>query len=356
MKRILLLGPMLWINIISAKEVRWGLLSTARFNEPIIEALRQCKRSKISAVASRSLKKAKDYAHKHKIEKYYGSYQEMFDDPEIDVVFISLPNSMHGYWTLKAIEAGKHVLCEKPFVNSIEEFENIERALEKNKVTIMEGLAYIYHPQTQKLLEILQSKKIGDVHMMDAKLHIQLDTGHLAQKPEHGEIRLDPQLGGGSLWDLGIYCSSILLLLNENKLPKEVCAFKINGESGVDIATTGIIKFNENLLAHFSTDFYTEFSANLTIYGTKGKIELNGPWHPSFFKENSIIIKYDDGHKESIATPIGNPFIYEIQAMEDAILHSKKPFGTMQMSKKFLKTILAIEESIKTSKVVAMQI
>ena len=130
--------------------LRWGLISTARINRALIKPLRASERNELVAVASRSLEKAKNYAAEWEISQVYGSYQAMLDDPEIDVVYNSLPNSLHTEWTVKAMQAGKHVLCEKPLATTLEEVDAMRAAVHETGMILAEAFMYRHHPQTLK--------------------------------------------------------------------------------------------------------------------------------------------------------------------------------------------------------------
>ena len=133
-----------------ANKIRWGLLSTANINKALIDPIRQAKRSELVAVASRDAAKAQTYAQEHGIPKAYGSYEALLADPDIDVIYNPLPNTMHSEWTIKAADAGKHVLCEKPLVTTLAEFDQVAAAAQRNQVTVFEAFMYLHHPQTRK--------------------------------------------------------------------------------------------------------------------------------------------------------------------------------------------------------------
>ncbi len=343
-------------SFLCSKQLRFGILSTSRFNEPIIEAIRMSSKSTVVAIASRNLEKAQNYAKDHNIPIAYGSYDALLADPNIDVIFNPLPNSLHGEWTIKALQAGKHVLCEKPMVTTREDFEQIKQLAAEHKLVVAEGLAYFYHPQTRILKKLLTEQVVGKIRLMSATLHIQLDTGHLSQVPEHGEIRLNPHLGGGTIWDLGIYCSSIMILVAQHiaqvSLPKEVHAQTLIGPTGVDIASMATFRFTDELLGMFSTCFYSPFKAALILYGEKGRIELDGPWHGGFFSKSSINVIYEDGTMENhLQNLLENCYIYEIAAMEDAILDGKELLCSLEHSEAFLNVLLALHESAQNKAV-----
>ena len=150
------------------RKLNWALLSTARINERLIPAIRESKNSQLMAVASRNLKKSKNYAKKHNIQKAYGSYEDLLKDTEIDVIYISLPNHLHCEWTIKAAKAKKHVLCEKPLAPSLNEIDKMIAISKKNKVMIQEATMMRFHPQTHYVRQAINNNKIGKIHYISA--------------------------------------------------------------------------------------------------------------------------------------------------------------------------------------------
>ncbi|BDC34404.1 oxidoreductase [Candidatus Dependentiae bacterium Noda2021] len=327
------------------KKLRWGILSTAVFSEDIVKTIRQSDRSEVAAVASRSLQKAQDYANKHQIPIAYASYEELIDDPSIDVIFNPLPNSMHGTWTVKAAQSGKHVLCEKPLVTTLEELDAIEKAAQDHNVTIFEAFAYLHHPQTTKLKELMAAKRIGDIRSINCWLSINLPQRFAMNEQDPNHIRLRPELCGGSLWDLGSYCTSIILTLQPEAHVENILAFTRTGKTSVDVQSTVTLKLSNGVIAQFSTDFYAPYRAGLHIVGTHGSIEVDAPWHPFFFdnKDSHITVTDNDSNKE-VYPFNGNLYLYEIQAMEACILDNAKPVVSLAESRAFLQTMLKIKK------------
>src|SRR5215208_6647003 len=181
----------------SNKILNWGLLSTARINNALIPPLKASKRNHLLAVASRSQGSADAYAKGKKISRAHGSYEAMLADPEIDVVYISLPNHLHAEWSIKAVAAGKHVLCEKPLALSPEEVEAIKEAARKHGRVVMEAFMYRHHPQTLKVQELVKEGSLGSLKLIRGSFSFLL--------AREEDVRLDPAMGGGSIWDLGCY-------------------------------------------------------------------------------------------------------------------------------------------------------
>src|SRR5512134_1256793 len=151
-----------------AGTLKWGLLSTAGINEAVIEPIRRAARSELLAVASRDAGRARAYAGERRIPRAYGSYEELLADRDVGAVYVSLPNSLHAEWTVKALQAGKHVLCEKPMTVSLEELDRVEQAAKASGRTVFEAFMYLHHPQTLRLREIVSSGGIGTIQLVSA--------------------------------------------------------------------------------------------------------------------------------------------------------------------------------------------
>src|SRR5512138_1361414 len=179
------------------KILNWGLLSTARINRALITPLRASKRNRLLAVASRTQESADRYARAKRIRRAYGSYEALLADPEIDVIYNPLPNHLHAEWTIKAVEAGKHVLCEKPLALSVQEVDTMKSAARRHDRVVAEAFMYRHHPQTLKVQEIVKSGSLGALKMVRGSFSFVLSR--------EGDVRLDPAMGGGSIWDIGCY-------------------------------------------------------------------------------------------------------------------------------------------------------
>jgi D-xylose 1-dehydrogenase (NADP+, D-xylono-1,5-lactone-forming) len=205
--------------------LRWGILSTARINKALIPPLQSSKRNKLLAVASRSQDKADAYARAKKIKRAYGSYEALLADPEIDVIYNPLPNHLHAEWTIKAVEAGKHVLCEKPLALSLDEVDAIAAAADKHGKIVAEAFAYRAHPQTLKVKEIVDSGKLGKIKMVHGSFTFVMTN------PD--DYRWKPEMGGGGLWDIGCYPLSYTRTVLGAE-PLEVFGWQGTAPTGVD--------------------------------------------------------------------------------------------------------------------------
>jgi len=336
-----------------SNKVRWGLLSTANINKALIGPLQQSARSELVAVASRDESKAKEYAETYNIPKAHGSYEALLADPEIDAIYISLPNLLHREWSVKAAEAGKHVLCEKPLVTTLADFDQILAAAETHQVVIFEAFMYLHHPQTRQALTLVREGRLGNLQQINSWFHFYLAPENAAN------IRLNASLHGGSLWDVGVYPNSLALAFasaaNAGEVPTEVYASQIVGESGVDVAMRAQLSFANGLIAQISSGFRTPFREGAHIVGDKAMLSLEEPWKPGLQGEAShCTLTTVDGKSTTITTPAIDPYLCEVQAMEAALLDGAEPLISLTQSRNFLRTVLAIYQSAQSGKAVRL--
>ena len=251
--------------------VKWGIISTARINEAILAGARQSARTDIVAVASRDQRRADAYAGEHDIERAYGSYAALLADDDIDVVYNSLPNSLHVEWSVRALEAGKHVLCEKPLARRVEEVERAFDTAERAGRLLMEAFMYRHHPQTQKAAELVRAGAIGELRQLRSLFSFTLT--------DDADVRLAPELDGGALMDLGCYCISMQRVLAGE--PELAFGRQRIGGGGVDVGFAGILQFPGDVLGEFHCGFDLPEGKGLEAIGSDGKLLVRDPVHCS---------------------------------------------------------------------------
>ena len=192
---------------LATDKVRWGLLSTAWINVAMVGPMQRSARSRLVAVASRSLEKAEAYAAANDIPRAYGSYEELVEDPEIDAVYNPLPNTLHAEWTIRAARAGKHVMCEKPLVTRLEDLQAVEAAAREHRVTVFEAVSFLHHPQIQTIRQMIAEGRLGEVEL------VMCWDAFCLSPEDRGNIRLQPELAGGGLWDVGVYPNAFAIAL-----------------------------------------------------------------------------------------------------------------------------------------------
>jgi xylose dehydrogenase (NAD/NADP) len=247
--------------------VRWGILSTALINDMLIPPLRESPLSEVVAVASRSQERADAYARAWSIPRAHGSYEALLADPEVEVVYISLPNGPHVEWSIRCIEAGKHVLCEKPLARDPAEATRAFDAADRAGRLLMEAFMWRHHPQTHRLLELVRGDAIGELRLVRTWFSFTIDDAN---------VRLDPALAGGALMDVGCYCvSGARLLAGE---PELALARQVVGPTGVDLRLVGTLVFPGGALAQLDCAFDLAPRQGLEAVGSAGTIAVAWPW------------------------------------------------------------------------------
>jgi len=324
------------------KVLNWGLLSTANINQALITPLRASKRNSLFAVASRTQDSADKYAREWKIPHAYGSYAAMLADPEIDVIYISLPNHLHTEWTIKAVEAGKHVLCEKPLALNVEEVDAIQSAARKQGRVVAEAFMYRHHPQTLKVQELVKSGSLGTLKLIRGAFSFFLTRD--------GDVRLDPAMGGGSIWDVGCYpISYTRSVLGEN--PLEVFGWQATGPTGIDDTFVGQMRFGHDVLAQFDCSFVIPLRWFMEIAGSEGILKIPSPFKP----ETDEKIYLTRGDKTETITVKGQElYIGEVEDMADAVLLGREPRIALDDSRANVAVIFALLESARAGKPVSL--
>ena len=252
------------------KKINWGVMGTAGIAKgQTIPGMLQAENCKLYAIAGRSLEKAQSFQKEFGFEKSYGSYEALLADPQVEAVYIPLPNELHYDWTMKAMAAGKHVLCEKPLAPTPEQVERLYAAAEEYGVVLMEAFAYLHSPYMQALKEELDSGAIGDVLYLEA---VFLTSDYNVQN-----IRMRKETFGGSVYDLGCYCTTMALWLL-GKEPEKVQAIAEFSDRGIDTLTTALLTFPGGAKAQLTSGMILATDKDyrvdrLQIHGTKGSIK-----------------------------------------------------------------------------------
>ncbi|MDA1280604.1 MAG: Gfo/Idh/MocA family oxidoreductase [Chloroflexi bacterium] len=299
--------------------VRYGLISTAQIGlNAHLRASRESKNSEIVSISSRGTAKAQAAAKEHGIERWYGSYEEQLADPEIDAVINSLPNSMHCEWTIKAAEAGKHILCEKPLAVSAEECQRMIDAVNANNVVLVEAFTHRWNPQMIKARQLVADGAIGKVQTIDAALCFNV------AKPE-GNVRFSQSLAGGSMWDAGCYTVYATRFVMSAEPVRVLGASHDSGNWGVDTTFSGILEFGNGAIGHVTSNMQQPFRCTISIDGSEGRIEV-----PQMFEEGApVVVKKGNGRDgrepEVITTPAPNRFTVQLDEFSECVLTGKKP-------------------------------
>ncbi len=247
-------------------KLRWGILSTANIGRiAVIPAIHESSTSEVVAVASREPDRAREFATANGIPDAHGSYQALLEDERIDALYIPLPNSMHGEWTIRAAQAGKHVLCEKPLGLTAEECDAMADAAKDAGVACMEAFMYRFHPRIDRVLSLIADGAIGELRSIYSAFTFKLTKSD--------NIRLYPELGGGSLMDVGCYCINVSRTLVQSE-PEEVQATATWTDRGVDEQMAGMLRFQGGVTAQFDCALSMERRECLHAAGTDGHLEV----------------------------------------------------------------------------------
>ena len=252
-------------------ELRWGVLSTADIGRrKVIPAIQKARRCRVVAIGSRDEARAVEVAAELGIPKAHASYEELLGDPEVDAVYVPLPNHMHREWTVAAAQAGKHVLCEKPLALSSSDAAVMVDACERAGVRLMEAFMYRLHPSWVAVRELVSSGRIGQLMAVQSWFSYFND--------DRTNIRNIREVGGGALYDIGCYCVSLSRLLFGGEPSVVQGSVMRDGSVGVDVVTSAILQFAKGV-ATFTCSTRTETDQRVHVYGTEGRISIPIPFN-----------------------------------------------------------------------------
>jgi D-xylose 1-dehydrogenase (NADP+, D-xylono-1,5-lactone-forming) len=318
--------------------VRLGILSTARINRLVLPAARASDRVEVVAVASRDEGHAEAYAQEHSIPQAYGSYDELLADPQIDGVYNPLPNSLHVVWSIRALEAGKHVLCEKPLSRHPDDVERAFDVAERAELVLTEAFMYRHNPQTARLVELVRGGAIGQLRLVRAAFSFKLDDA--------SNVRMIADLDGGSLMDVGSYCvSGARLLAGE---PERVFGMSVK-RSGVDVVFVGTMSFADEVVADFDSGFALPERDELEAIGDEGSIFLDDPWHC----RTPVLELRREGGVERIELEPVDSYLLELENFADAVRGKAPPLLGREDALAQARTIDALYRSAATGEAVS---
>jgi len=322
--------------------LRWGLLSTADINRALIPPLRSSKRNELLAVASRTKDKADAYAREKKIKRAYGSYESLLADPEFDVIYNPLPNHLHTEWTIKAVEAGKHVLCEKPRALNLAEVDAVDAAARKYGKVVAEGFVYRTHPLALKVKQLIEGEKLGKIKIVRGSLPY--------HNPPTDSYRMNHAMDGGGLWDIGCYPLSYLRTILGME-PIEVFGWQVIGPTSVDETFIAQMHFPGEVYAQFDCSMVIPYHVFMEFIGDEATLIIPNPFIPG--PKNKFYLTRD-GKTETITLKAPVTYISEVEDMADAILLGKPPLLSLTHSRANVAVIQALFVSAKIGKPVAV--
>ena len=335
------------------KKLKWGILGAARVNERLLPAIIAAPNAELVAIASRRAGAAKatleKYAPCHPNVTCYDDLDSLINDPNIEAVYCPMANNEHVEWALKAINAGKHILIEKPMALTVKDIEAIERAAIKNNIKVMEGFMYRFHPQHKRVQEIVDSGLIGDV------LSARASFSFLMQPARMYRIASSFEQGGGAMWDIGPYAIHALRwCFAKNGVPAEpvnmVSHAKLN-EVGADIVTSGVLDFGNDekgraRFGHFDVSFERSRKSEYEIIGTKGWVKCHAAW---VFQNDVPVISWmlEDGKYAEERFAPSNHFNLEIEHFSDCVLSDKQPLLTFEDAKGNCRAIEMVLQEVR---------
>jgi D-xylose 1-dehydrogenase (NADP+, D-xylono-1,5-lactone-forming) len=296
-----------------SEPVRWGILSTARISAALLGGAREAENAQVVAVASRDEARAAAYAADNGIVTVHGSYEALLEDPEVEAVYIPLPNSMHVPWSVRALEAGKHVLCEKPLSRRAADVEAAFDVAERAGRLLMEAFMWRYHPQTDELVRLVRDGAVGRLRVVRAAFGFGLDPGA-------ANVRWSGELDGGALMDVGCYCVSALRLLAGE--PSRVAAELVEGGEGVDARLAGLLRFDDDVLGTFDCGLDVPRRSGIEVVGEAGTIVSDDPWHG---RAPRMRLARDGAGPEEIPVVAADPYRLELEDFSRAVRDGGAP-------------------------------
>lgn len=332
--------------------LKWGILGAARVNERLLPAIVQSKNSQLVAIASRRAGAAKATLEKHAPDyagvTCYDDLDSLIADSNVEAVYCPMANEEHAEWALKAINAGKHILIEKPMTTDLAEIDKIEAAAKANNVKVMEGFMYRFHPQHHKVQAMIDSGLIGSV------VSARSSFSFLMPESRHYRINRDIANGGGALWDIGPYAIHTLRwCFAQNSVPAEpvkvIAHAKLN-EHGADMVTSGVMDFGPDAdgnarFGHFDMSFERGRKAEYEVIGQKGWIKVHNTWA---YGNVTPVISWEAGKEGGTEElPMADHFVLEIEHFSDCVLNDKAPFLTFEDARGNCKAIEAVIKAVQ---------
>jgi predicted dehydrogenase len=323
-------------------KLAWGLLGTAHINGAVIPPIRAAERSILLSAASREAGRAAAYCKTWGIPRSHGSYEDLLADRDIDVVYISLPNVLHAEWSIKAVEAGKHVLCEKPIALTTAEVDAIAAAAKRHSRVVAEAFMYRHHPQTKLVRELMSTGVVGRLQSMRGSFTFKIKS--------EINIRLKAETGGGSVWDVGCYPLSYARLVAGSE-PLEVYGEAVMGKGGVDEVFFGQLWFPGEVRAQIDSSFRSPLRSRFEISGTDGSIIVEAPFKPE--TKDHVILQRED-RTATLEVPPFDLYSGEIADMEACVLDGAAQCVSLADSRGNVAALFALVESAKTGRPVSL--
>jgi len=294
------------------QKISWGILSTSKFGmRATVPAIQKSKYCQVSAIASRDIDRAKTTAAQLSIPKTFGSYEALLADPGIDAIYIPLPNNLHVDWTLKALKAGKHVLCEKPIGLSYQDARRLENvAGDYPGLKVMEAFMYRHHPQWKKVKDLVGEKAIGELKGIHSLYSYFND--------DKSNIRNIVEAGGGAMLDIGCYCTSLSRFVFDHEPTRVLGRVELDPQTRIDRFASAVLDFDEGV-ATFTCSTQSQHYQRVNILGTKGRIEIEIPINAPNDRPCKLWLQRGDSVQE-ILTDVCDQYIIQADLFAQAIM------------------------------------
>jgi len=333
------------------KKIKWGIISTARIGiTQLIPAIKRSTNAEVVAIATQSdINKATLIAEQFQIEKVYNSYEKLLNDPNIDAVYIPLPNHLHKEWTIKAAQKGKHILCEKPAALNANEVNEMRQACDENDVLFMEAFMYYFHPQHERVKAIIKSGEIGTVTYMEAGFSFILE-----KKERKNDIRMNRTTGGGSVYDLGCYTIHAIRNILQVEPESIHTHAQVDPQFNVDTDVVSYLTFKGNVRATFNLSFNLPMRHEYRVYGSEGSVVVPRAFRPDLYGGEAII-KIEKPSYTRIETINGDQYRMEVEHFSQVIKDGdKNVIHSFDNTEQNSKAIDACLKSIQTTKKVML--
>jgi xylose dehydrogenase (NAD/NADP) len=315
------------------------MISTAAIGADVVPAFHASDGNELVAVASRDADRAKSFAHERGIPQWYVGYEALLADDELDAVYIALPNALHGEWTRAALDAGKHVLCEKPLTPTSSEAAELYGLASSRGLVLAEAFMYRHHPKTLKVRDLVRDGAIGELRTTRCSFSFQVAD-------PANDIRYSKELAGGALRDVGCYCVSFSTFVADGE-PEDVHGVAVHGEADVDEQFYGTLVFPGGKVAQFDCALNVPLDLGVTLVGSAGSIHVPMPWYAHL--EPLSIYVHRGGQSSEVPTPGPNAYVLEIEDLAAAIRGDREQQITPEETLRNLRVIERLHESAGSS-------